>query len=189
MTKQQKHVMCRSCHAHCGLVVDFEDGLPTATHGDKDNPAFAGFSCIKGRRLVNHHTLPSRLLSSKKRGPDGQHYDIHWQDAAAEMAEKLQGIIAEHGPDSVAMYIGTFGYNNLNAHAYSLALMDAMGSAMKFTSVTIDQPGKGYCLVLPWTLARRALSCRRVGRIDAGGHQSGYLYERWSWYEPGQTPV
>ena len=152
MTKQKKHVMCRSCHAHCGLVVDFEDGLPTATHGDKDNPTFAGFSCIKGRRLVNHHTLPSRLLSSKKRGPDGHHYDIQWQDAAAEMAEKLQGIIAEHGPDSVAMYIGTFGYNNLNAHAYSLALMDAMGSAMKFTSVTIDQPGKGIALSChgPW---------------------------------------
>ncbi|MGK0499766.1 MAG: hypothetical protein ACJAYG_001408, partial [Oceanicoccus sp.] len=38
--------------------------MPVATHGDKDNPAFAGFSCIKGRRLANHHTLPSRLLSS-----------------------------------------------------------------------------------------------------------------------------
>ncbi len=152
MSKERKHVMCRSCHAHCGLIVDFEDGVPVATHGDKDNPAFAGFSCIKGRRLANHHTLPSRLLSSQKRGPDGVHHDIHWRDAARETAERLQAIISEHGPDSVAMYIGTFGYNNLNAHAFGLALMDAIDSSSRFTSVTIDQPGKGISLAChgPW---------------------------------------
>jgi anaerobic selenocysteine-containing dehydrogenase len=152
MSIEKKHVMCRACHAHCGLIVDFKDGTPVATHGDKNNLAFAGFSCIKGRRLANHHTLPSRLLSSKKRAADGSHHDIHWQDAAAEMAERLQGIIAEHGPDSVAMYIGTFGYNNLNAHAFALALMDAIGSSMNFTAVTIDQPGKGIALSChgPW---------------------------------------
>ncbi|MFT6289372.1 MAG: anaerobic selenocysteine-containing dehydrogenase [Alcanivorax sp.] len=152
MSTEKKYVMCRSCHAHCGLIVDFKDGVPVATHGDKDNPAFAGFSCIKGRRLANHHTLPSRLLSSQKRAADGSYHDIHWQDAAAEMAERLQGIIAEHGPNSVAMYIGTFGYNNLNAHAFALALMDAIDSSMNFTAVTIDQPGKGIALSChgPW---------------------------------------
>jgi anaerobic selenocysteine-containing dehydrogenase len=152
MTIEKKHVMCRACHAHCGLIVDFEDGVPVSTHGDKHNPAFDGFSCIKGRRLSHHHTLPSRLLSSKKSSADGSHHDIHWQDAAGEMAQRLEAIIAEHGPDSVALYIGTFGYNNLNGHAFALALMDAIGSSSRFTSVTIDQPGKGIALAChgPW---------------------------------------
>ncbi|MGD1955710.1 MAG: hypothetical protein ACFBZ9_10845 [Sphingomonadales bacterium] len=42
MLETRKHVICRSCHAHCGLIVDMEDGKPTATHGNKDNPAFHG---------------------------------------------------------------------------------------------------------------------------------------------------
>ena len=152
MAITKKNVVCRACHAHCGLIVDFEDDRPIATHGDKDNPAFSGYSCIKGRRLAHHHSLPSRLLSSKKRAPDGQHQNVHWRDASAEMAEKLQHIIREHGPDSVALYIGTFGYNNLNAHAFALAFMDAIGSSSRFTAVTIDQPGKGISLAChgPW---------------------------------------
>ena len=152
MAITKKNVVCRACHAHCGLIVDFEDGVPIATHGDKHNPAFSGYSCIKGRRLASHHTLPSRLLSSKQRSPAGGHQDVHWRDAAADVAAKLKHIIAEHGPDSVALYIGTFGYNNLNAHAFALALMDAIDSSSRFTAVTIDQPGKGIALAChgPW---------------------------------------
>ena len=149
---EQKHVMCRACHAHCGLIVDFENGVPVATHGDKNNPEFEGYSCIKGRQLASYHTLPTRLLSSQKRQPDGNHIPIAWRDAAQEIAEKLEQIVAEHGPDSVASYVGTFGYNNLNGHAFFLALMDAIGSTSLYDSVTIDQPGKGIAraLVGPW---------------------------------------
>lgn len=143
MSLERKHVICRSCHAHCGLIVDFQDGVPVATHGDKDNPAFSGYSCLRGRRLADQHTLDSRLLHSKKRMPDGTHQDIHWEDAAKEAADKIKAIQDEHGPNSVAIYIGTFGYTNLATHAFGRAFMRAIESPMIFTSVTIDQPGKG----------------------------------------------
>ncbi len=148
----QRHVMCRACHAHCGLIVDFEDGIPVATHGNKDNPEFEGYSCIKGRRLADYHSLDSRLLTSYKGMADGNRQAIHWRDAAGEIAERLQKIIDEHGPDAVASYVGTFGYNNVNAHAFQLALMEAIGSTSVYDSVTIDQPGKGIAraLVGPW---------------------------------------
>ena len=148
----QQHVMCRACHAHCGLIVDFEDGRPVATHGDKDNPEFEGYSCIKGRRLASYHDLDSRLLTSYAGMRDGAERPIHWRDAAREIAGQLERIVAEHGPDAVASYVGTFGYNNLNAHAFMLALMDAIGSTSVYDSVTIDQPGKGVAraLVGPW---------------------------------------
>lgn len=143
MSVERKHVICRSCHAHCGLIVDFEDGKPIASHGDKDNPAFAGYSCLRGRRLADQHSLESRLTHSKKRMPDGQHVDIDWEVAAQEMADKIKAIQAEHGPNSVAVYVGTFGYNNLASHAFGRAFLRSIGSQMLFTSVTIDQPGKG----------------------------------------------
>lgn len=140
---ERKNVICRSCHAHCGLIVDFEDGIPVKTVGDKNNPAFEGYSCIRGRRLADQHSMNTRLLHSKKRKPDGTHADISWETAAQETALKIQAIQDKHGPNSVAIYIGTFGYTNLVSHAFGLAFMQAIESPMVFTSVTIDQPGKG----------------------------------------------
>ncbi|MGV6807095.1 MAG: molybdopterin-containing oxidoreductase family protein, partial [bacterium] len=140
--KEQKHTICRACHAGCGLVVDFEDGVPVATHGVKDNPAFYGYSCIKGRRLADQHSFESRLIRSQKKQDDGAFADIDWRQAAAESAERIQQIIDQHGPDSVAMFIGTFGFLNFPSHAFSLAFMEAIGSNMVFNTATIDQPGK-----------------------------------------------
>ena len=144
METRQEHVICRACHAQCGLIVDFDqNGLPIATHGDKNNPAYMGFSCMKGRELMHYHALPTRLTHSQKQTEDGSHIPMRWQDAAKEMAPRLQSIIDEHGPDSIAIYIGTFGYNNFPAQAFALSFMEAIKSQMVFTSVTIDQPGKG----------------------------------------------
>lgn len=143
MTKDQRHVICRACHANCGLIVDFENDQPVATHGDKDNPAFFGYSCIKGRELVNYHSSPSRLRSSLKRQPNGAFENIHWRDAANEVADKIQSISEKYGPNSIALYLGTFGYNHLTNQSFAQAFMNSIGSHMWFTSVSIDQPGKG----------------------------------------------
>lgn len=150
--REQKHVMCRACHAHCGLIVDFENGVPVKTHGDKDNPEFEGYSCIKGRQLANYHSFDTRLLTSYKGMRGGNQQAVHWGDAAQEIGDQIQTIVSEHGPDAIASYVGTFGYNNLNGHAFILALMDAIGSTSIYDSVTIDQPGKGIAraLVGPW---------------------------------------
>ena len=148
----QKHVMCRACHAHCGLIVDFEDGVPVKTHGDKDNPEFEGYSCIKGRQLANYHSFDTRLLTSYTGMKHGEKQAVHWRDAARDIAARLERIVDEHGPDAVASYVGTFGYNNVNAHAFMLALMESIGSTSVYDSVTIDQPGKGIAraLIGPW---------------------------------------
>lgn len=147
MSIERKHVICRACHAQCGLIVDFENGKPIATHGDKDNPAYAGFSCSKGRDLMNYHSFPSRLRHSQKKTHDG-HEPLSWGTAAREVASRLKTIVREHGPESVALYIGTFGYNTFPAQAFALAFMKAIESPMVFTSVTIDQPGKAIAAAL-----------------------------------------
>jgi anaerobic selenocysteine-containing dehydrogenase len=145
-------ILCRACHVSCGLLVDMVDGKPTKIHGDKNNPAYRGYSCIKGRQLGNYHSLPSRLLHSQKKMPDGSHAPIASDDATAEIAAKIKTLIAEHGPRSIAFYIGTHGYNNFATSGFAYALLEAIGSPMMFTSVTIDQPGKGIAAFLhgPW---------------------------------------
>jgi anaerobic selenocysteine-containing dehydrogenase len=149
---EQKPVVCRVCHAQCGLLVDMENGKPVAIHGDKDNPVYNGYSCIKGREMHTMHTLPSRILHSQKRQPDGTYTNIESNQAILEVSQKLERIIAEHGPRAVALYIGTYGYNSFTAGAFAYSFYEAIKSPMVFTSVTIDQPGKGVAAMLhgPW---------------------------------------
>lgn len=43
---------CRLCHAACPIEVDVEDGIKAvAICGDKNDPLFEGYTCIKGRQL------------------------------------------------------------------------------------------------------------------------------------------
>lgn len=148
MTTTKRHTICRACHAQCGLIVEMEDGRPGKIHGDKDNPIYAGFSCIKGRELAAYHAAPSRLLHSQRRDSDGVLRDVASGPMMDEIAAKVADIVARHGPRAVAIYIGTHGYNNLASSAFGNAFVDALGSPMKFTSVTIDQPGKAVSLML-----------------------------------------
>ena len=142
MARTTKNVICRACHAQCGLLLNFEDGIPINSHGDKDNPAYHGYSCLKGRELFRYHASPSRLLTSMKLSESGAHRPISWMQAASESAGRLRSIIDRFGPASVAMFVGTFGYNDLVGQAFGKAFLDAIGSHMFFTAVTIDQPGK-----------------------------------------------
>jgi len=145
---RREHVVCRACHAQCALIVEFDhNDKPLKTYGDKNNTAYYGYSCIKGRELANNHALETRLLNSQKRIGD-QHQNIEWRMAASEIGDKIKEITDQHGPNSVALYIGTFGYNNLTAQSFALAWMEALQSQMIFTSVTIDQPGKAIAAAM-----------------------------------------
>jgi anaerobic selenocysteine-containing dehydrogenase len=146
VNKSIKRFICGACHVQCSLLVEMDDeNKPIKTYGDKNNTAYYGFSCVKGREFANNHLLPVRLKSSQKR-VNGSYTDIGWETAANEIASRVEAIIEQHGPDSVALFVGTFGYVNLTAHSFSLAWLESIKSKMLFTSVTIDQPGKGIAL-------------------------------------------
>lgn len=140
VTTQQS--ICRFCHAQCGVWVDVENGAPTALRGDKSNPVSHGYACLKGRELPTYHTTDERLRHSLRRDEQGELQPISSETAVTEIAERIQALRDRYGPRSVAIYIGTHGYNNLATAALALAWMEAIESPMVFTSVTIDQPGK-----------------------------------------------
>jgi anaerobic selenocysteine-containing dehydrogenase len=143
--------VCRFCHANCAILVDIEDGRPVRVVGDKQNPMYHGFSCVKGRQLPEQHAHPERLLHSQKRMPDGSYRAIPSQQAFDEIAEKLRAIVAKHGPRAVASYNGTYSGMHAATYPMLMALMEGIGSPMRFTSNTIDQPGKAVSLALHGT--------------------------------------
>jgi anaerobic selenocysteine-containing dehydrogenase len=140
--------ICRFCHANCGILVEIEDGRPVRVTGDRANPAYHGFTCAKGRQLPETLTHPDRLLHSLERGPDGRFAPIASEAAMDEIAARLSALIAEHGPRSVAIYVGTYSGPHPATNPFAMGWLLATGSRMLFTAATIDQPGKNIANAL-----------------------------------------
>ncbi len=143
--------ICRFCHAGCPILVDVADGRPVRVVGVKDDPMYHGFTCEKGRQLPEQWAHPDRLLQSRKRMPDGSYRPIPSAQAIEEIATKVSEILERHGPRAVATYTGTYSAAHPATHPMLTAWMDAIGSPMRFTSNTIDQPGKSVALALHGT--------------------------------------
>jgi len=134
--------ICRFCHANCGILVDVENGRPVRVVGDRENPAYFGFTCAKGRALPEQHAHADRLLHSQKREANGAYESIPSETAMDEIAQRIEAIVAEHGPRSVAFYPGTYSGPNPASIPAGVGWMLGLGSKMVFTSSAIDQPGK-----------------------------------------------
>ena len=143
--------MCRFCDNGCGVLVDIENGRPVKVRGDRDNPAYAGFCCIKGQHLPEQWNHAGRLLQSQKRMPDGMFRRVAFDSAIEEIAGQLKAIVAKHGPHSVALYRGTYSIVNPATVPVALAFMEALGSPMVFDANSIDQPGKAVAQALQGT--------------------------------------
>lgn len=96
---------CAYCGVGCGIEAQMnpseEDGQFTVTvRGDKSHPANFGRLCSKGLALGETVISQGRL---KHPLVNGQQSD--WDAALSLVADKFANTIAEHGPDSVALYV------------------------------------------------------------------------------------
>jgi assimilatory nitrate reductase catalytic subunit len=72
--------------------------------GDPDHAANEGRLCVKGSALGETLGLDGRLLHPAVR-EGGELRQVSWDAALDKVADGLRGIIAEHGPDAVALYV------------------------------------------------------------------------------------
>lgn len=148
---------CRVCHAACPILVDIADRREViAIRGDRDDPVFEGYTCIKGRQLPEQHHHADRLRSTLRRSPKGFE-PIASAAALDEIAERIQAIVAEHGPRAVASYTGTGAFQNSTSVPVAAAWHAGFASPSFYTSITIDQP------------AHRSAALR-LGAWEAGWH-------------------
>ena len=140
--------ICRFCHATCGLVATLEDGRVTRLIGDIDNPMYAGYSCVKGRNYHAFHDSPSRLRVPLRRRNGGGFESAPSAAVLDEIAVRTREILDRHGSRSVAMYGGTFSHFCPAGVMLRESFMDAIGSPMRFSNATIDQPGKPISMAL-----------------------------------------
>jgi len=137
---ETKKTFCRFCHVFCGLEVDVEKNRVVDVRGDHDNPVSEGYTCPKGRAEHERINHPDRLRVSQKK-VDGQFVDIDSSRAIEEIGDKLRAIIDEHGPESVAVYVGCGGHRTSAGGPWYIAKwLEAFGSPRLYTSLTIDSP-------------------------------------------------
>jgi len=101
---------CRGCHGGCVHILTVEDGKVVKLRPDPDAPLNKGRACPKGMSIIEQMYHPDRVTHPMKRsGPRGAGTweRISWDEAYGTIAEKLQKLIAERGPESIAMLTGT----------------------------------------------------------------------------------
>src|ERR1700675_1763981 len=103
--RETKYRICPLCEATCGLELVVDGRKVVAVRGDAADVFSQGFICPKGVALAQLDQDPDRLRQPLVRR-DGGLVTVSWDDAFAEVERLLTPIIAQHGADAVAVYLG-----------------------------------------------------------------------------------
>ncbi|MHA6298186.1 nitrate reductase [Devosia sp. CAU 1758] len=90
---------CPYCGVGCGVLATLQADGSVAIAGDPDHPANFGRLCSKGSALGETLSLDGRLLH-----PEINDARASWDAALDLVANRFKATIAEHGPQSVAIY-------------------------------------------------------------------------------------
>ncbi len=133
---------CPFCEATCGLEVTVEGRDVVEVRGDREDVFSHGFICPKATGLKHLQEDPDRLTTPLVKQPDGSFAEATWDEAFRVIDERLSPILAEHGRDSVAVYVGNPSAHNLSALTFGPVWIRALGSKSVFTATTVDQMPK-----------------------------------------------
>ncbi|MGV9411629.1 molybdopterin-containing oxidoreductase family protein [Nocardia sp. NPDC003693] len=98
------------CPDACSWVVTVRDGAAVELRGNKEHPVTRGALCVKVNRYLEQVHSPERLRYPLRRvgaKGEGRFERISWDEALGEIAERLTGIIAEHGGEAIWPFHGT----------------------------------------------------------------------------------
>jgi assimilatory nitrate reductase catalytic subunit len=89
---------CGYCSVGCGMLLGVRDERVVTVAGDPDHPVNRGRLCPKG--LSEHHTIsaPGRLVEPTIAGQPAT-----WDEALDRVVGDFRRLLAEHGPESVAI--------------------------------------------------------------------------------------
>ncbi len=134
---------CRQCMGMCGTVVTLDEAERVVdVRGDRDDPNTLGYACFKGLKADEAHNSPDRFLRPMKRGASGRLEPIPLDVALDEIAEKLDRIRREDGPEAIGGYRGGGAFFTSSSVMMVPAFLDALASPKAYSSVTIDQSAK-----------------------------------------------
>ncbi|HEY5341626.1 MAG TPA: molybdopterin-dependent oxidoreductase [Candidatus Aquilonibacter sp.] len=129
---------CNLCEAICGLQITVEDGRVTDLRGDRSDPFSRGAICPKATALIDLHSDPDRLRTPVRRTSSGFE-PIAWDDAFDLVATRLREVESEHGPDSIATYLGNPTVHNSGSMLSSGGFLRALRTRNRYSATSVDQ--------------------------------------------------
>ena len=137
--------ICPLCEATCGLTLTIEDGRVTGARGDRDDVFSHGFICPKGASFAELDNDPDRLTAPLIRR-NGELTEATWDEAYALVAERLGGVIKDHGATSVGVYLGNPNAHTIAGALYGPLIIRALKTRHAYSASTLDQMPKHVAL-------------------------------------------
>ena len=137
-TRETKYRICPLCEATCGLQVVVDRREVITVRGDAADVFSQGFICPKGVALAQLDSDPDRLREPLVHR-NGALVPVSWDEAFAEIERRVLPIIAQHGADAVAVYLGNPNVHSLSLTLYGQALLRTLRTKNIFTASTVDQ--------------------------------------------------
>ena len=132
---------CPFCEATCGLEIEIEGHEVVSVRGDAGDVFSQGFICPKAYGIKQLHEDPDRLTTPLvRRG--GELVEAGWDEAFEEIDRRLSPILAEHGRNAVAVYLGNPNAHNLSALTHGTAWLRVLGTHNLYSASTVDQMPK-----------------------------------------------
>ncbi|RZS34897.1 assimilatory nitrate reductase catalytic subunit [Herbihabitans rhizosphaerae] len=127
---------CPYCALQCGMALS--PAGASVTVAPRDFPANRGGLCQKGWTSAALLDSPARLTTPLIRDRHGELRPASWDTALDLIADKITAIIAEHGPDGMAVF-GGGGLTNEKAYLLGKFARVALGTSQ------IDYNGR-FCM-------------------------------------------
>ena len=131
---QKKEVFtdCTLCYHSCGCRVTVEEGRAVKIKGLESHPLNKGRLCPKGAAGLDTIYSPDRLKHPMKR-VNGGFERVSWDQALDEIAERLNRIKEEFGPQVLGVFSGSIGVENLEMGGLVQRFRAAFGSPNFFS--------------------------------------------------------
>ncbi|HMK35596.1 MAG TPA: molybdopterin-dependent oxidoreductase [Desulfomonilaceae bacterium] len=130
---------CICCAQNCGLEVLVEKNRIVKVRGDRENPRSEGYVCRKGLSIGHYEHHAGRLTMPLRKTGNGFE-EISWDQALAEISEKLKGILQQHGPRSLA-YVGGGGQGCHFEAAFAVRFLRGLGSRYHYSPLAQELTG------------------------------------------------
>lgn len=201
---------CDGCGNRCGVLAQVKDGRVWRVVGNPAHPKSKGKVCARGQAQVRELYNPTRLVRPLKRNGD-TFEAISWEQAYAEIAEKLKAVIAAYGPQAVYWsrhpkpvkfyedrFLQALGSPNMVAHSttcftgrdvgFNLTLGTVPGAdygASKYIVLMGRNPAEG---VVPAVLSGLAAARDKGAKllvIDPRFNNTAAMADEWLMIRPG----
>jgi formate dehydrogenase major subunit len=118
--RDEIRTVCPYCGAGCEIHVGHADGRLVSVRPVLDAPVNKGHLCVKGRYGWDFVHSVDRINAPMIRCGDGWQ-KVSWDSAIQFVAERLQQVVADHGPDAIGILSSARATNEENYIAQKFA--------------------------------------------------------------------